>query len=181
MNSNRFVLLAVAFLLTILAACGGGGGGTSSNIPGVWLGSVALIEDSCGNVPLNEQYLSFVHLVNQSGTAVTIDNGAQSFAGTTTAEDAFLVSGTRPSKAAGCSETISWRYEKITETQAPFVVRKSKLDCAGGNTCTNTWTGSASHPIDFGSNPIPLYEGAASDAPQAVTTGIDEAGPDAAV
>ena len=168
MNSNRFVLLAVAFLLTILAACGGGGGGTSSNIPGVWLGSVALIEDSCGNVPLNEQYLSFVHLVNQSGTAVTIDNGAQSFAGTTTAEDAFLVSGTRPSKAAGCSETISWRYEKITETQAPFVVR-------------NTWTGSASHPIDFGSNPIPLYEGAASDAPQAVTTGIDEAGPDAAV
>lgn len=174
MKTRLLPLLSTSILLT---SCGGGGGDSSSVIPGVWFGTVSLVDNNCADLNPAENYLSFSHLINQSEDNVFIDNGIQTFQGKTTSENSFQAefkrnTGDQPS----CQETLSWRYEKITEKQAPFVVRKRSKDCGTKGTCTSTWTGSGyNSEFNGGGFPYPLYEGSASDAPLPLQGGIEDA------
>ena len=171
MNS-RFALV---FLLA-LVACGGGGRNSEEKISGVWSGTVSLVDDTCGIVgPLN-QFVSFTHLVNESGTEVVLDNGLTTFTGTRQSDNSFRVSTERGRAplvdGQTCVEEIVWRYEEIDRQSAPFVVRSSTVTCTEGDAiteCQFAFSGSAfknsggGGPIvfatDSGDNSVSAQEG----------------------
>lgn len=172
MNAYRFEKMLLLVSLGILGCGGGGGGGDDSLIAGVWNGSVAIVERGCASTSDNEFYYSFTHLVNQSGDDVVLDNGARTFSGTASSEDSFRVETVAPFPGnTSCQETLQWRYDRIEETQAPFVVRTQTITCpngATGGTCRTTWSGSAFRPGRPIGGPIPLFEDGSVSAPTAI-------------
>ena len=171
------LFLIALLLLASTYGCGGGGGGDTSVIPGVWIGSLSLIDNSCPDLAPEDKFLSFSHLINQDGQDVVVDNGIQTFIGKTTAENSFEAELNRNvSTRPACRETLSWRYEKMTETQAPFVIRRRRVDCGTSfGTCSSSWSGTAFNSEKSGGFPYPLYEGASANAPAGLQSGIADA------
>ena len=133
-HMEHLLRLITASLMLTLLSCGGDGGGEEPPFfAGVWSGYLNLVENNCG-LEL-EPYLGFVHLVNQVGTRVVIDNGAYAFAGTVSGPASFSAMMERASAAFGpnesCTENITWRYEAVSEKNntADFVVRISEMTC----------------------------------------------------
>jgi hypothetical protein len=167
-TSNRVLGIA---LTGIFFAIGCGGSSSSDDTPpfsGVWYGNASLVEDSCGVITDQQQFIYFTHLVNQNDAEVILDNGFSVFTGAAQSESSFLVETVKQREPIngknGCSETITFRYEGISDTQAQFVVRSSEINCGTGAdtfSCKFAFTGNAYRPIPPGGDepvPIPVIE-----------------------
>lgn len=162
-------------LVTLLAlvACGGGGGGSEEKFAGVWSGTVSLVDDTCGVIDLNNQFVSFTHLVNESETDVVLDNGLTTFAGTRQSDNSFRVSTLRDraplSGTDNCVEEIVWRYEEVNRQSAQFVVRGSTVTCTTGDIvteCQFAFSGSAFKTSGGGGGPIVFADDNAASSPE---------------
>lgn len=170
----------------LLVSCGGGGGG-KSRFAGVWSGGVSLVEDDCHLVPDFQTFLSFVHLVNQDGDHIVLDNGALTFSGSVTGEQGFSVDTTRASAAlsghGACSETVTWRYEQVERGNAPFVVRSSAIACGDGTKCAFSYSGSG-YRNDNGGGPIVIdnnIAGTSSAGSEPASSGAADGVPESGV
>ena len=160
------VAAASLFSVAILGCGGGGGGDDTTDFTGVWSGNASLVDDTCGVITPDQQFIFFTHLVNQNQNQVALDNGFLSFSGTVQNEKAFLVE-TEKARAAvpgttDCTEKVSFRYDAVTNNEAQFVVRSSTVNCTADSgeafECKFAFTGSAFRATVSGSGgrPFPL-------------------------
>ena len=180
-------MLCVSCICYFLTGCGGGGGGSDvEDFSGVWSGNAALVDDTCGAISTDQQFIFFTHLVNQNEAVIALDNGFLAFTGAVQSEASFTASTTRDRPpvlgADSCSETITFRYEAISNNQAQFVVRNSDVTCKTGSQTSqckfafsgNAFRTSAPSPEP---RPLPLEGDIAVGAPvgdnRGVATGID--------
>ena len=179
-TKRRLTTLTAIIATSLATSCGGGGGGTSQ-FAGVWNGGVSLVEDECHLVSDSQTFLSFVHLINQDGDSIVLDNGALTFSGTVTGDKSFSVDVSRASTLlsghGSCSETITWRYEQIKRNNAPFVVRSSEISCTDGTKCAFSYSGSG-YRNDNGGGPIAIDDGVGGPVTTATQPagGVPEAG-----
>lgn len=160
-KTNKVVLFLG--IISGLSACGGSGGDGVSNFAGVWTGSTTLVEDSCGLINPEINYMSFNHLINQDVDKILIDNGAVVFSGELIDDSSFSASLNRSINPVqnhqNCKETVVWRYEQLSRDQAQFVVRKSDIACSDNFKCSFTFTGNAYRYSINPDAPIPVDPG----------------------
>ncbi len=80
-------MLCVSCICYFLTGCGGGGGGSDvEDFSGVWSGNAALVDDTCGAISTDQQFIFFTHLVNQNEVVIALDNGFLAFTGAVQSE-----------------------------------------------------------------------------------------------